>query len=39
VAHVGEKYILVSVGKPEGKRARGRCKHRWEDNFKLDLQD
>jgi len=26
------------VGKPEGKRPRGRTRHRWEDNIKMDLQ-
>ena len=29
----------VLVGKPEGKRALGRPRHRWEDNIKMDLQD
>jgi hypothetical protein len=28
----------VLVGKPEGKRPRGRPKRRWEDNIKMDLQ-
>ena len=27
----------VLVGKPEGKRPLGRCRHRWEDNIKMDL--
>jgi len=27
------------VGKPEGKRSLGRPRHRWEDNFKMDLQE
>jgi hypothetical protein len=27
------------VGKPEGKRALGRPSRRWEDNFKMDLQE
>jgi hypothetical protein len=27
------------VEKPEGKRPFGRPRHRWEDNFKMDLQD
>ena len=27
----------VLVGKPEGKRPRGRPRRRWEDNFKMDL--
>jgi len=38
VADVGEKQLQVSVGKPEGKRALGKCEHRWEGNFKLDLK-
>jgi hypothetical protein len=25
------------VGKPEGKRALGRPRHRWVDNSRLDL--
>jgi len=29
----------VLVGKPEGKRAFGRPRRRWEDNIKMDLQD
>ena len=29
----------VLVGKPEGKRALGRPRHRWEDNIKMDLQE
>ena len=29
----------VLVGKPEGKRPLGRPRRRWEDNFKLDLQE
>jgi hypothetical protein len=28
----------VLVGKPEGKRALGRPRRRWEDNIKMDLQ-
>jgi hypothetical protein len=27
------------VGNPEGKRALGRLRRRWEDNIKTDLQD
>jgi hypothetical protein len=26
-------------GEPEGKRPLGRPRSRWEDNFKLDLQE
>jgi hypothetical protein len=29
----------VLVGKPEGERAFGRPKRRWEDNIKMDLQE
>jgi len=29
----------VSVGKPEGKRPRGRHRCRWEDNIKMELQE
>jgi len=28
----------VWVGKPEGKRPRGKPRLRWEDNIKMDLQ-
>jgi hypothetical protein len=27
------------VGKPEGKRPLGRRRRRWEDNFKMDVQE
>jgi hypothetical protein len=39
VARKGEKrngYRLL-VGKPEGKRPRGRPRRRWMDNIKMDL--
>ena len=38
---MGEKrgVYMVLVGKPEGKRQLGRPGSRWEDNFKMDLQD
>ena len=29
----------VLVGKPEGKRALGRPRRRWEDNIKMDLEE
>jgi hypothetical protein len=29
----------VWVGKPEGKKALGRPRRRWEDNIKMDLQE
>jgi hypothetical protein len=30
---------MVLVGKPEGKRAVGRPKCKWEDNIKVDLRE
>ena len=30
---------MVLVGKPEGKRPRGRPRLRWEDNIKMDFQE
>jgi len=38
---VGERRDIyrVLVGKPEGKRALGRPRHRWEDGIKIDLQE
>ena len=38
---IGERRDVyrVLVGKPEGKRPLGRPRHRWEDNFKMDLQE
>ena len=40
-ARMGERRGLyrVLVGKPEGKRPRGRPKRRWEDNTSMDLQE
>ena len=31
--------VRVLVGKPEGKSPLGKPRHRWEDNFKMDLQE
>ena len=41
VACMGERRDVyrVLVGKPEGKRRLGRPRRRWEDNFKMDLQE
>jgi len=41
VARMGEgRYVYrVLVGKPEGKRALGRPRRRWDDNVKMDLQE
>jgi hypothetical protein len=27
------------IGKPEGKRTRGRSRRRWEDNIRMDLRE
>jgi hypothetical protein len=29
----------ILVGRPEGKRPRGRPRRRWEDNIKMDLRE
>ena len=41
VARMGEErgVYRVLVGKPEGKRPLGRCRHRWVDNIRMDLQE
>jgi hypothetical protein len=41
VAHMGERRSVYRVleGKPEGKRALGRPRRRWEDNIKRVLQE
>jgi len=41
VASMGERrgVFRVWVGKPEGKKALGRPRRRWEDNIKIDLQE
>jgi hypothetical protein len=35
----GRCVYCILVGKPEGKRPLGRPRRRWEDIFKMDLQD
>jgi hypothetical protein len=35
---VGERYAQ-GYGKPEGKRALGRPRRRWEDNIEMDLEE
>jgi hypothetical protein len=27
------------VRKPKGKKPLGRCRHRWEDNIRMDLRE
>ena len=41
VARMGERrgVYRVLVRKPEGKRPLGIPRHRWEKNFKMDLQE
>jgi len=41
VAHMGEVRggHRILVGQPEGRRAVGRWRRRWEDNIKMDLQE
>jgi len=41
VARMGEGRCVcrVLVGKPEGKRPRGRASLRWEDKNKMDFQE
>ena len=36
----GERRVVyrVMLGKPEGKRPVGRCRHSWEDNIKICLK-
>jgi hypothetical protein len=35
----GRSAYRILVGRPEGRRALGRPRHRWEDNNKMDLQE
>jgi hypothetical protein len=38
--HGGEEYAYrMLVGKPEGKRLRGRHRLRWEDDVKMNLKE
>ena len=39
VARMGRGLCRAFVGKPEGKRALGRTRCRWEDNIKMDLYE
>jgi hypothetical protein len=38
---MGEKISIyrILVGKPEGRKALGRPRRRWEDNIKMELQE
>jgi hypothetical protein len=35
----GRGAYRILVGRPEGRKPLGRPRHRWEDNFKMDLQE
>jgi hypothetical protein len=35
----GRGVYRVLGGGPEGRRPLGRRRHRWEDNFKMDLRE
>jgi hypothetical protein len=35
----GRRVYKVLVGKPEGKRSLERPRHRWEDEFRIDLRE
>jgi hypothetical protein len=35
----GRSVYRVLVGRPEGKRALVRPRHRWDDNVKMDLRE
>jgi hypothetical protein len=35
----GRSVYRVLVGKPEGRRPKGRTRRRWEDNIRLDLRE
>ena len=41
VARMGDRRgaYLVLAGRPEGKRALGITRRRWENNIKIDLQE
>jgi hypothetical protein len=41
VAYMGKRgnAFKFFLGRYEGKRLKGRPKHRWEDNFKMDLKE
>jgi hypothetical protein len=41
VARMGEiiNACSILVGKPEGKRPPGRPRHRWQNNFRMDLRE
>jgi hypothetical protein len=34
-----ENAYIILVGKPHGKKALGRPRHRWENNIRMDLRE
>jgi hypothetical protein len=38
MGEIGNAYRFF-VGKPEGKRPLGRCKHKWDDNVRMYLRE
>jgi hypothetical protein len=38
IACLGEIAYKIVVGKPGGKKPLGRCRHRLEDNIKMDIK-
>jgi hypothetical protein len=41
IAHMRDRrgVYRILMGKPEGKRTRGRSMRRWADNIKIDLEE
>ena len=35
----GRNAFKIITSKPTGKRSLGRCKRRWEDNIRMDLEE
>ena len=35
----GRSAFKILTGKPNGKRPLGRPRRRWEDNFRMDLEE
>ena len=35
----GRRAFKILTGKSTGKRPRGRSRHRWEDNIRMDLEE
>ena len=35
----GRSAFKILKGKPTGKRSLGRLRHRWEESFRMNLED